>query len=48
MAQYIFGIDLGGTTVKLGLFRIDGTLPLRLRKREDLLVLYALETHALH
>lgn len=26
MAQYIFGIDLGGTTVKLGLFTTDGTL----------------------
>ena len=26
MEQYIFGIDLGGTTVKLGLFRLDGTL----------------------
>lgn len=26
MEQYIFGIDLGGTTVKLGLFRVDGTL----------------------
>lgn len=26
MEQYVFGIDLGGTTVKLGLFRLDGTL----------------------
>ncbi len=26
MKQYVFGIDLGGTTVKLGLFRVDGTL----------------------
>lgn len=26
MAQYIFGIDLGGTTVKLGLFNTDSTL----------------------
>lgn len=26
MSQYIFGIDLGGTTVKLGLFRQDGSL----------------------
>lgn len=26
MSQYIFGVDLGGTTVKLGLFCIDGTL----------------------
>lgn len=26
MAQYIFGVDLGGTTVKLGLFDADGSL----------------------
>ena len=26
MKQYIFGVDLGGTTVKLGLFRADGSL----------------------
>lgn len=26
MEQYVFGIDLGGTSVKLGLFRQDGTL----------------------
>lgn len=26
MTRYIFGIDLGGTTVKLGLFNTDGTL----------------------
>ena len=26
MAQYVFGVDLGGTTVKLGLFDTDGTL----------------------
>ena len=26
MSQYIFGVDLGGTTVKLGLFYTDGTL----------------------
>ncbi len=26
MDQYIFGVDLGGTTVKLGLFHVDGTL----------------------
>lgn len=26
MKQYVFGIDLGGTTVKLGLFRLDGSL----------------------
>ena len=26
MKQYIFGIDLGGTTVKLGLFTVEGEL----------------------
>lgn len=26
MADYCFGIDVGGTTVKCGLFRVDGTL----------------------
>ncbi len=26
MEQYIFGVDLGGTSVKLGLFRTDGSL----------------------
>lgn len=26
MKEYVFGIDLGGTTVKLGLFTVDGTL----------------------
>ena len=26
MKKYAFGIDLGGTTVKLGLFQSDGTL----------------------
>lgn len=26
MKQYIFGVDLGGTTVKLGLFDTDGAL----------------------
>ena len=26
MKQYIFGIDLGGTTVKLGLFTLEGKL----------------------
>lgn len=31
MKEYCFGIDVGGTTVKLGLFRTDGTL---LRKWE--------------
>ena len=24
MAKYVFGVDIGGTTVKLGLFNIDG------------------------
>ena len=24
--KYVFGIDVGGTTVKLGLFKGDGTL----------------------
>lgn len=26
MKPYVFGVDIGGTTVKLGLFRTDGTL----------------------
>ena len=26
MKTYGFGVDIGGTTVKLGLFRTDGTL----------------------
>ena len=26
MGTYCFGIDVGGTTVKCGLFRTDGTL----------------------
>lgn len=26
MAKYCFGIDIGGTTVKCGLFQTDGTL----------------------
>lgn len=26
MGQYVFGVDIGGTTVKLGLFDIDGNL----------------------
>lgn len=26
MSQYVFGVDIGGTTVKLGLFENDGTL----------------------
>lgn len=26
MSQYVFGVDIGGTTVKLGIFETDGTL----------------------
>lgn len=26
MSQYVFGVDIGGTTVKMGLFETDGTL----------------------
>ena len=26
MANYVFGVDVGGTTVKLGLFDISGNL----------------------
>lgn len=26
MSQYLFGIDLGGTTVKMGLFHVDGAM----------------------
>ena len=26
MGKYVFGVDVGGTTVKLGLFDIDGGL----------------------
>ena len=26
MTKYVFGIDVGGTTVKLGLFSVDGEL----------------------
>ena len=26
MKEYCFGIDVGGTTVKMGLFRVDGEL----------------------
>lgn len=26
MKKYCFGIDVGGTTVKMGLFQIDGEL----------------------
>lgn len=39
MANYVFGIDVGGTSVKCGLFQTDGTLlekweiPTRHRKR---------------
>ena len=40
MKEYCFGIDVGGTTVKMGLFRVDGELlengrfPAELRMRE--------------
>ena len=26
MRKYGFGIDIGGTTIKMGLFKVDGTL----------------------
>lgn len=26
MSQYVFGVDIGGTTVKLGLFDVEGNL----------------------
>ena len=26
MSKYIFGVDLGGTTVKMGLFDAEGTV----------------------
>ena len=26
MKEYCFGVDIGGTTVKMGLFKTDGTL----------------------
>ena len=26
MANYVFGIDVGGTSVKCGMFQTDGTL----------------------
>ena len=26
MAQYVFGVDIGGTTVKIGLFTVDGVM----------------------
>ena len=26
MANYVFGVDVGGTTVKMGLFQVDGTV----------------------
>lgn len=26
MSKYVFGVDIGGTTVKLGLFNVDGTV----------------------
>ena len=37
--QYLFGVDLGGTTVKMGLFEKDGTLlekwEIKTRKEEN-------------
>ncbi len=39
MKSYAFGVDLGGTTVKIGLFRTDGELVYRheipTRKEKD-------------
>ncbi|OOP74803.1 ROK family glucokinase [Clostridium beijerinckii] len=39
MKKYVFGIDIGGTTVKLGLFKTEGTLlekwEIKTRKEED-------------
>ena len=26
MAKYVFGVDIGGTTVKIGLFTADGVM----------------------
>ena len=26
MAKYVFGVDVGGTTVKMGLFTVEGEL----------------------
>ena len=26
MAKYVFGVDIGGTTVKIGLFTAEGTM----------------------
>ena len=26
MSQYVFGVDIGGTTVKLGFFNVEGEL----------------------
>ena len=26
MKQYVYGFDVGGTTVKIGLFKVDGSL----------------------
>ena len=39
MRKYGFGIDIGGTTIKMGLFKVDGTLlekwEVDTRKEED-------------
>ena len=26
MAKYVFGVDIGGTTVKIGLFSVEGEM----------------------
>lgn len=45
MKQYAFGVDFGGTTVKMGLFQSDGTLvekweiPTRTEKRGENILL---------
>ena len=31
--KYVFGADIGGTTVKLGLFQVDGALLEKWRSR---------------
>lgn len=34
--KYLYGIDIGGTTVKMGLFGEDGTLKRNGRLRQEL------------
>mgnify|MGYP000612269657 CR=1 FL=1 len=34
--KYLYGIDIGGTTVKMGLFGEDGTLKRNGRSRQEL------------